>query len=378
MIVREKRTMARMNTGGIAIFLLIGAFLASGQNLMDEMFHIPHPPNPPLMALLRVMGAGKMVTDASLPLKGSVARVEYQEHNSFRLSDSPPALLRNLVQEFDEKGRVVTEVEIGRARSVMTYRDDRPLTRETTILAGGKSNGPLQQQTWTYDVAGRLTEFRSSQGGKVQNHFTNFRYDAQGRIKAREYHQGPADALQSRVEYDYSADGRRISEVTFDEKNERIQTSVRAVDERGQVSEYEFANRDWKTHEWNKPRHFRFKYDEKGRMTEQDADPEKPGTFQDEQSIPAGKVSIVFDDEKGTREIAYSLDGTEVHSRQKLDENGAIVEMSVSSRAGGISAVFECSYDAHGNWTECKRWGEKDGERRMSGWWTRNITYRLR
>lgn len=364
-----------MNARGLATFFLLGASLMNGQ-VLEEMFHIPHPPNPPLMALVSIMGAGKMVTDASLPLKGPVARVEYQERNTFRLSDSPPALLQNLVQEFDEKGREIVEAEVGRSRTVTKYQDERPLSRETTFPISGKANLPSQQETWIYDAGGRLTEFMSSRGGKVQNHFTKLIYDAQGRTRGHEYRQGPADALQSRVEYEYAPDGKRISEVMYNEKSERWQTTVRVLDERGRVAEVEYANRDWKSHEWNKPRHFRFKYDEKGRMIEQDADPEKPGTPQDEQSVPAGKVFIVYDDEKGTRAITYSKDGVELRSMQKLDENGAIAQMSISSPAGEIGAVFDCSYDARGNWTECKRWGEKDGARRMSGWWTRNITYR--
>jgi hypothetical protein len=355
-----------------AACLLLCASLALGQSPMDEMFHIPHPHYPPLIGLMRVMGMGQFMTDASLPLKGPVARVEYKEPNTFRLTDSPPALLRNLVQEFDENGRDVVETEVGKSRAVMTYRGDRPLTRETTLSQGGA----VQEQVWTYDAAGRLTEFKGLQGGKIANHFSAFLYDAQGRITGREYRQGPADALQLRAEYDYSADGRRISEATYDEKRERIRTSIRTLDEQGRIVSFEESAREWKTHEWGTPRHFRFRYDKKGRLIEQDAEPEKPGTLQDEQSVPAGVVSIAYDEEKGTREISYSAFGMSVRSTQKLDGNGAISMLSSVTPAGKIGAEFECSYDAHGNWTECKRWGLKDADRRLSGWWTRSITYR--
>ena len=212
--------------------------------------------------------------------------------------------------------------------------------------------------------------------GKIANHFTGFRYDAQSRITGREYRQGPADGLQSKVEYEYSPDGRRITEVTYDEKNERIRTSLRTMDDKGRIVAFEESSRDWKTHEWIKPRHFRFRYDAKGRVIEQYGEPEKLGTLEDEQSIPAGVVSIVYDDEKGTREIAYSEKGITSQVIQKLDENGAMSALPSVTPTGKISAEVKCSYDARGNWTECKRWAMKEGDRRLSGWWTRSITYR--
>jgi len=343
-----------------------------GQSVMEETFHIPHPPNPPLMAFLRVMGMAQPMTDASLPVKGPVERVEYQEHNTFRLTDSPPALLRSLVLEFDEMGREVSETEVGKSRTMLTYRGNRPLTRETTFLR----DGAVQEQIWTYDAAEHLTDFKASRGGKISNHFTSFKYDVKGRITGREYRQGPADALQSRTGYEYSPDGRRITEVTYDEKNEPVRMSIRIFDDKGQVVACEEAARDSKTHELGKPRHFRFRYDEKGRVIEQDAEPEKAGTHQDEQSIPAGVVSIAYNDEKETREIAYSANGIDVRVIQNLDENGAITALSSVTPAGKLSAEFECSYDAHGNWTACKRWGVIEGDRRLSGWWTRSMTYR--
>jgi YD repeat-containing protein len=357
-------------------YVLLCASPLMGQSAMEEMFHIPHPLYPPLISLVRVMGMGQAMTDASLPVKGPVARVEYQEHNTFRLTDSPPALLRNLVQEFDEMGREVVETEVGKSRMVLTYRGDRPLTRKTTILRDGAASGPVQEQIWTYDAAGRLTEFRGTQGGRIANHFVGLRYDARGRITGREYRQGPSDAFQSRVEYEYSAEGQRITEVDYDEKNERIRTSIRILDDRGRIVAFEESARDWKTHEWGPPRHFRFGYDAKGRVIEQNAEPEKAGAFRDEQSIPDGLVSVAYDDEKGTREIIYSGRGIASRTIQKLDGNGAVSGLSSVTPAGKMSAEFECSYDAQGNWTECKRWGVQDGDRRLSGWWSRSITYR--
>jgi hypothetical protein len=360
-----------MSATRTASILILLTKWASGQGVLEQVFHIPTPPSPPLMNVLTATAGVKFATDPDLPLKGRVSRVEYQERNTYRLSDTPPALLRNLVQEFDEMGRMTAEEEVGRSKSVLSYRGDLPLGRVIT-----NKNGQRDEYKWTYDAEGRLADFKTILAGKVNQHFAILKYDAQGRVELSEHRQGPDDTLFARREYDYSSDGRRITETRRDEKGRIMQTRVSSLDANGRVVEFEWALRDSKTGMMRDPRRFRFKYDEKGRVIEQDADPEPPGTAQDEQTIPAGKMTIVYDDANSRRTASFPFGGGEARSTLTLDENGAVKGLSIPTPVGIMKTAIECTYDTHGNWTECKRWATQGSERRMSGWWTRIITYR--
>ena len=135
--------------------------------MLDEMFHIPHPPLAPAMTFLAIAGAGKLMTDPSIPPKGAVARVSYKEFNVVR-PENPP--LRDLVREFDEQGRLVTEIEFRantQTKTTKTYRGALMLAQETVTTQDGKPLGAAQSLTWTYNGEGRLTEFRGTSGGQV-------------------------------------------------------------------------------------------------------------------------------------------------------------------------------------------------------------------
>jgi hypothetical protein len=362
---------------GMICLILAGAFVAKGQSLMENTFHIPHPPDPQLIGFMSIMGMGRFITDASFPPKGPVARVEYQERNTSRPNDVPPVPSRNLVQEFDEEKHVVGLTDVGRSRTVSTYQGDRLLTRTTTALLEGKAISSLQE-SWIYDAAGHLTEFKALRGGKFEDHFTGLRYDRQGRVAGSEYRHGPDDALQYRMEYEYLPDGRHIRAVLWDMNNEPYRKSTRTLDEKGRVTGFEETTREWTTHKWSEPRQCTFRYDEKGRLIEQEvrAEDAERRSHEENEPIPAGKVSLSYDDANRTRKIEYSGNGIAIKTTQTLDENGGISAMSVVTPGEELRVEFECTYDDHDNWTECKRWGVQQGNRSLSGWWTRKITYR--
>jgi hypothetical protein len=363
----------------VLLNLLIPPCLSAQAGALDNMFQIPHPPAPPVMSALSLMGGGKMVTDPSLPLKGPVARVSYKEFNLFS-GTTPPPVSRDLSMEFDEQGRQVREVEnrgATQSRTTTTYQGGRMATREFQTVRDGKPTGEPMVDRWAYDSRGRLIDFQRKRGDQSQNHYTNITYDAEGRPLTSEYHQGPGDQLQSRVEYQYSADGKKITAVTYDQSAEKLALRTTILDEKGRAVGFDFSERDWKTHQMKKPRRLSFSYDERGRLTEQDAD-EDPAAQQDEQSIPDGKVRITYDDATGTRHIAYEGGGSRIASATRLDENDAIlaITFSASGQPNPPSAEFVCVYDAHGNWTECKRWATQGSERKVTGSWQRTITYR--
>lgn len=357
--------------------------MLSGQaGVLDEMFHIPHPPNAPILSLLTAMaGAGKMIIDPSIPAKGQVTRVAFKEYNLIMRSASPPSpLLRDLVMEFDEQGREIAEIEnrgSSQSRTTTTYQNGRIATRESSTKRDGKPLGSTMSDRWTYDAAGHLVEFRRVQGTQSQNHYMNLKYDARGRPIGSEYHQGPQDAMQSRVEYQYSQDGKSVTSIEYSESGERLRSTIRSLDEKGQVIGVEFEERDWKTHKWKEPQHLKLTYDGRGRMIEQDGEA-VVGELQDEQSIPPGKVRILYDDAQSTREISLEDGGKRIVSTARLDKDGAILALSVSGVGDyyALQMEFECVYDARGNWTECKRWATKGNERTLSGQWQRTITYR--
>ena len=96
------------------------------------------------------------------------------------------------------------------------------------------------------------------------------------------------------------------------------------------------------------------------------------------ESIPPGKITLTYDDAGHTREISYAHDGETMISKVRLDEAGATLAWGMSTERSepSFQAELECSYDTHGNWTECRRWVTEGSRRQDNGLWRRTITYR--
>lgn len=220
-------------------------------------------------------------------------------------------------------------------------------------------------------------EFQRSRGDKLQNHLTKINYDGGSRLTSLEYHQGPTDELFSRTEYTYQDSGNLIRMVESGAHGEQLQVVVSVVKD-GRVAAAEYAQWDSEAKRLSKPQRVAFRYDAKGRLIEQDAQADEPDGSGSEESVPPGKVTLTYDDALHTRTISYLHDRESMISRVRTDDAGATLAwgMSVGQSAPSFEAELECRYDAHGNWTECRRWVTEGTRRQNNGLWRRTITYR--
>jgi hypothetical protein len=145
--------------------------------------------------------------------------------------------------------------------------------------------------------------------------------------------------------------------------------------------------------------HVSFKYDDKGRVIEQNTDPYKVGSGDDYSPVP-GKLVVDYDHEKSSGEQKfYGIDGKLVlHTRFGFDRDGiftkvSLVDASGKEQTGGAMVIdsrshkastspgkveWEIVHDDHSNWTERRRWfTPADGSARvMTRVIRQNITYR--
>ena len=315
-----------------------------------------------------------MASDSTIPPKGPVARVVWEEFQTrTRGQTHPPTIWQTITTEFDDQGRETTKIDknsFGETKSITTYQNGRTVAMTSTFTRDEKPSSPEEWNYWTYDASGRLIEFRRGRGTTVQNHYTNFKYDQQGRLTSFEYHQGPADALFTRTEYKYVDERKSVEEVAYDEHGERFHSRLEFLDDQGRVVQVELNDKDSKVQA-------AFVYDSKGRMIEQVTEPYDVGDSGVEHAIPPGKVTVVYDDTKHTREISYSDGKESMSSITRFDESGAIVGSGTATNGGERSeAALECTYDSHGNWTECRQWLISEGNRTSNKLWRRAITYR--
>jgi len=342
---------------------------------------IVRPPAPPLVTLIGIGSPGKMVNDPDFPPKGPVARFVYEQ---FRL-DPRTQLLTSEVSstvttEFDESGRQVRRSEtngITEKRVMTTYDGGHIRARETSFLRQGKPEGSPLRESWTYDAAGRVVDFRRGSSDELQNHLTKVSYDRESRLTSLEYHQGPADELFSRTEYTYQSGGNLIRVVETGANGEQLRVVTSALRD-GRVTAAEYAEWDSQTKQLSKPHRVAFRYDAKGRLVEQDAQTDEPDGPGSEESVPPGRITLTYDDARHTRTVSYAHGDESMISKIRTDDTGATLAwgMSIGQSEPSFQAELECSYDAHGNWTECRRWVTQGSRRQNNGLWRRAIAYR--
>jgi hypothetical protein len=324
---------------------------------------------------------GRIIIDPRIVPLGPVAKVVFEEFQT-RLGvtnvTETPSHVRT--SEFDEHGREVSrseKINSSNTKTALAYQDGRLASCVSTSYAGdGKAFGPSSWKRWSYDASGHAIEYRAGKGEVLQNHFTNFKFDSRARVSSVEYRQGKDDALLYRAEYIYRDGARKLDIIEYDANEERLRSQVRTLDEHGRIVEVEFKERDWKTKAWKAPMLVSFRYDPKDRLIEQATEPYEMGAG-DQQSIPPGKVTIIYDDANHTMERTGSDGKSKMISKATVDQVGDIVALSLEANGQPVlSVAMDCIYDTRGNWTECKRWATQGSERRMTGVWRRNIVYR--
>jgi hypothetical protein len=343
--------------------VFLGAVFASAlsaqfgiQQVADR--DIGHPPQAPFITFLGIVSPGRMATDPSLPLNGPVAEVLYEELRAQETPAGPGGdVIAAIRTKYDEAGLPIQESrkEWGtETATVNWYEGTRLVSQETTFRNSGKLR-PKSWNYWVYDQSGKLIEYRRGSGDQIQNRYTNFKRDAQGRMTSFEYWQGANDALFGRTEFRYSSDGKTIESVFFDATGADIRSTIQTMDDQGHVSSVVIRERDWKTKKSKAPVRVPFRYDANGRVMEQNTDADTVGRASEELQFPPGRVSITYDDVKRTKTTVYEHDENFLSSKVTYNAGGSAIAITSGTGGNMTDVKLECTYDSHENWTACQQ-----------------------
>jgi hypothetical protein len=341
---------------------------------------IGRPPQPPFITFLGIVMPGKLVTDPSLPPAGPVAQTLYEELRA-RVTPAGPAgeVMTSITDTWDEAGRLIEEIQKDGGMEVNTinrYVGARLVSQETTFPQSRRPV-PKAWTYWVYDPSGKLIEYRKGRADQIQNHATNFKRDAEGRLTSYEYRQGPKDELFSHTELHYSNDGKTVDITQHDAAGAIVQSTTQSMDGQGHVVTAVIRDRDWRTKKMKTPLKVSFGYDEKGRLIEQDTDAHEFDKSGSEHELPPGKISIAYDDVKNTKTTSYSGDEGSLVLTVTRNPSGAAIRFTGGTAGALLDSVIDCTYDSHGNWTTCRQTsGVPPGVDNVVKMWRRTITYR--
>lgn len=230
---------------------------------------VGRPPRAPFITFLGIVMPGKLVTDPSLPPVGPVAQTLYEELRAHETPAGPAVeVMTSIMSTWDEAGRVIEEIRkdgVSESDTINRYDGTRLVSQESTF-PHSRQPRPKFWNYWVYDKSAKLIEYRRGSGEQIQNHDTNFRRDAQGRLTSYEYRQGPKDELFSRTELHYSADGKTVDFIQYDAAGEVVQSGTQTVDDQDHVVMAVTRNRDSGTKQMKTPLKVAFRYDAKGRL----------------------------------------------------------------------------------------------------------------
>jgi len=362
---------------------------------------LPGPPNnPPIFSQMTVILQGSLQFENTVDVKGPVAEVQRQEAQLPRQNPNPYHTSTTL--KFDDQERLIKRIfedSLGTSTLTNVFRD-RSLQSQTVDYHSTKHGDWQEWQQWTYDDHGQLSDFRAGRDKAEWNHYLNFKYDAQGRPLGYEYLDSKIGGSPVFTEISYS--GKTVALSRLGENRNKFFEQVQVLDDRGRVIDLKVSD-GFPLKLWY---HVKFKYDDRGRVTEQETDPYKVGSGDDYSPMP-GKVFVKYDDETHWGEQKYfgPDDRLAFQARFRFDRDGiptrfvyldpsfALLDPAgkeitgseifvdpkthvSSNRAGSVE--WEVIYDDHGNWTERRRWfTPADGSPRiMMRLIRQTITYR--
>src|SRR5580698_604136 len=379
----------------------LGSFAAAQMSTPPEakaIAELPGPPkNPPIFSQMTVIMQGGLQYADTANFKGPVAEVRRERIQSPNQSPNPHHTTTTM--KFDDRGHMIERIDedsLGSSTVTNAFLEGK-LQSQTVEhrRTDAKTSGRKDWARWTYDGHGQLSEYRAGQDKEERNHYLNFKYDSNGRLLGCEYRQSGAEWPFSFTEVTYS--GNSIDESTLDEQRRKIYEQVQVVDVSNRVVDLKVSDRnEGPLKLWY---HVTFKYDEKGRVVEQNTDPFKFGSGDDASPIP-GKLIVRYNEEKriGEQEFYDTNGKLTLHTRFTFDRDGIPTKFGVlddsgkevtgselfvdpnthksSSRPGSVE--WEVIYDDHGNWTERRRWfTPADGSPRiMTRLIRQNIIYR--
>jgi len=325
-------------------------------------------------------------------MKGPVASVEREETQSPNQSPYPYHTTTTL--KFGGDGHLIKRIDEDSLEVRNTTNVWVNARLQSQTVEHHRTDGKLpdwnEWQRCGYDKDGRLSEFRVGRDKQEMNDYVNFKYDPEGRLLGYEFY------AQTVTEISYADEGKKItlSELRKYQRHKFFE-QVQVVDEAKRVIDLRVSDGS-PLKLWY---HAAFKYDDKGRVTEQNTDPYKVGSGDDYSPLP-GKLEVKYDDAKHSgQQNFYDTDGKLVlHAIFDFDRDGILTKMRLLDASGKErtgedtfvdplshkpstcpgSVEWEVMYDDHGNWTERRRWfTPADGSPRiMTRVIRQNITYR--
>ena len=332
-------------------------------------------PQPDFVSVVTLAGEGDWLRhfseDPSPRKLDGVASVSWEE---FRIAPGGPGgagveqPMGAGVRRYDGGGHETERVErnpsrdsVPESRMTSEYRNGL-LVRTSSrsfLQATGKETREEVWETFEYDAAGRLTEFRRGRGQKLENHFAN-RYDASGRIVRRET-RGANDTLVNTEEFRYPGPATvEIGIVSPDGKAKR--PDKLRLDDAGRVIE-------WWTQEGI---HVRWEYDPQGRVIEQATDGNTsagfevypiPGTIRtryeararEQVFLSASGKPLLRRTAQIERDGSISSIRSEIVAGAKTEDAPEVFAVIKALASPGARNYTESTWDNHDNWIE-RRW----------------------
>lgn len=334
---------------------------------------LPGPPKtPPVFSQMTVILQGGLQFENTIGVKGQVAEVQRVDQAQ---AQNQAEERRITILKFDDQERLIKRIyqdRLGTTEATNVFRDGK--LQSQTVDYHSANHGDWQEwQRWNYDEHGRLSDFRAGRDKAEWNHYFNFKYDAQERPLGSEYVDSKIGGSPVFTEISYS--GKTVTLGRFGDNRHKFFEQVQMIDDQNRVIDLKVS--DLNGGELKQWYHVEFKYDAKGRVTEQITDPFKLGSGDDYSPIP-GKLMVQYDDEKHSGEQKFfDTDGKLVlHTTFAFDHDGALTKLRVidasgKEQTGGETLVdprshklsdrpgsveWEVIYDDQGNWTERRHW----------------------
>ena len=335
-----------------------------------DVMPISPPQNPSLLSTVAMIWRSGVDGPAPGP-KGPVRQVTWEKQQLFAgqpgkgLSPDQRIIVKYDTDQHETERADESLSSGGTCRTNSTWSKGR-IAKQEHSCSGRSGITNVWWSKWTYNPIGRVAEFRQHSETGEPRYF--YHYDTKERMIGWDYYQW-ADNLFSHAKIRYT--GNSVETDTYDHKGILVASQTQTLDGAGRVIDLKASEvRDGKMTLWY---HTDFKYDQQGRIVEQDTDPYTVGVGADNAPLP-GKLTVRYDDANNTIEqLDYDTAGKLASDElAQLDRNGVPVSFRQFGKDGkpetGSFLVIDektgrgenrkgelfwnVTYDDHGNWTE--------------------------
>ncbi|HKI27612.1 MAG TPA: hypothetical protein VKA07_14905 [Candidatus Sulfotelmatobacter sp.] len=243
------------------------------------------PKNPPIFSEMTMILQGGLQYQDTANFRGPVAAVEREENQS--TSQNPEPYHTKTMLKFDGDGHLIQRTDEGALGTSITTNIWEHGRLQSQTVAHHRNDGRLadwnEWQRWSYDTNGRLMEFKAGRDKEEMNDYVNFRYDSKGRPLGYELY------AQTLTEISY--EGNKITLSRLQKyQGRKFFEQVQVVDDKNRVIDLKVS--DLSAGQLKLWYHVTFKYDDKGRVIEQNTDPFKLGDGDDYSPLPSSIATV--------------------------------------------------------------------------------------